>query len=159
MICLVAAWSILPGTGFSVETNEEALAVAAASLGSPDFLLTTEGTRTLFSARMAAIPHLLARFEDQAEFQGLCGRRILASNSYIVGPAEMGRWLTTLVPRISVREVALYLVVAILRGDLYFADVCKPVIAPGPVINPDPWVMRSTAYARGMTKLRRTERH
>jgi hypothetical protein len=122
-------------------TNETELAVAAASLGSSRFLRATDATRTLFAAGLRAIPHLVAQFGDQKEFQGLCGRAILSSEGSPVETDEAGNVMAGLPPRItriSVREVSLYLVLAILRDNLYFAEVCKPVVGPSPGIKANP---------------------
>jgi len=128
------------GWSTPVSANEPELAAAAERLGSSDYQ-ATEATRVLFSAGLRAIPHLVARFGDQAEFQGLCGMAILSSDSYPVEPYEAGNVMAGLPPRItriSVREVSLYLVLAILRDNLYFAEVCKPVVGPSPGIKADP---------------------
>lgn len=121
--------------------NEPELAAAAERLGSSDERRATEATRTLFAAGLRAIPHLVAQFGDQAEFQGICGMAILSSQGSPVEPYEAGNVMAGLPPRItriSVREVSLYLVLAILRDNLYFAEVCKPVVGPSPRIKADP---------------------
>ena len=132
--CLgVYGWSI-PGP-----VTEQELAVAAENLGSSRDL-RVEDIRVLFDAGLRAIPHLVAKFGDQTEFHGLCGRAILsseASDYSLDDPYNLSRVLYG-APTISVREVSLYLVVAIMREDLYFAEVCKPVVGPSPRIKADP---------------------
>lgn len=98
----------------------ELLERAALDLGSAGITRSTEVTRQLFDAGHASIPFLVSRFDDERSFSGLCGRAILGSRAVPYDPdAE-----TPHVRAPEAREVSLYLVLAILHSDLYFAERC-----------------------------------
>jgi hypothetical protein len=96
-------------------------------LASSEFLVASDALEALFDAGPAAIPGLLSALSDHRRFYGMCGRRRLRSEAFPVDQSEKPQWLTE---RIEVREVALYLLLAIAERRIYFADSCKLVGDP-----------------------------
>jgi hypothetical protein len=106
----------------SATTGQDAdLIQAVDSLRSSDFLEATEATRVLFASGREAIPYLVSGFSDTSKFIGLCGNKIRTSEVNFE-PVTMGG--TALDREAHVQEVSLYLLLAVLRDDLYFAEDC-----------------------------------
>jgi len=107
------------------------LDVAIKSLSSSDMTLATESTEKLFQAGEHAIPYLISQFSNSSKFYGLCGQKIRISQ---LEYEPMENWKpdpSVEDQRNSVREVSLYLILAILNKSLYFAEDCKPLVKDG----------------------------
>jgi len=110
----------------ATNASDADLRQAVVSLGSSDYLEATEATRVLFAGGRDAIPFLVSGFSDNSKFVGLCGGKIrtsevnLAPSEPVSGTSPIGEeqsWP-------SVQEVCLYLLISVLREDLYFAWDC-----------------------------------
>lgn len=102
------------------------LCSAVEDLSSVDFLQATQAMRMLYEAGDEAIPYLIAAFSEKAEFDGICGSLSIESQVSEVLPLEgIGKPIADLPPPVTVREAALYLVIAIKRQNFYFAPSCR----------------------------------
>lgn len=135
-ISLTASWiyilAIMLGPTVGAEmTSKEELQLNVEKLGSSNFLESTNAANYIYEVGPEAIPALIGAFSSDERYLGLCGRGILESQSE--GFVDLDDYDPTKEQVeeevITVREVALYLVVAILKGDQYFADTCKPNVS------------------------------
>ncbi len=93
------------------------------SLKSTNYADGTISVKNLFKAGDQAIPFLIENLDDTTPFTGLCGAKILDSQ-YTTGEKKYSAGQLK-VP--TIRDVSLYLIIAILKNDLYFASSCCPV--------------------------------
>ena len=102
-------------------TSPSKLSRAAVGLGSCDGEAATEYLEYLFDAGQEAIPYLVASFGDKRPFLGSCGSKVLDSTNFPAEPS-LSRPPSALP---EVREVALYVLLGILKGSKYFAGDCR----------------------------------
>jgi len=124
---LVVFVLVLGCMGAYEANGQQDLAASMKDFSSSDFLKATAGMKALFSAGTRSIPFLAQGFGNLGEFTGLCGSHILESSCEPYYPGIT----SDKSEKISVREASLYLVVAISKGKLYFAQRCKPVNTSG----------------------------
>lgn len=117
------------------EKETISLGRATVGLGSCDSIAATEYFDALFDAGEASIPYLVAHFGDKRPFFGLCGARILDSRRSPATPlVDQGPGNVSRVP--TVREAALYLLLATLKGSQFFAMSCEIEVPKGEADTP-----------------------
>lgn len=111
-------------------------------LGSEDYRVSNRAFQALFSAGKNAIPFLIEAFSDERSYNGFCGLSSYRSSDEstisldeLMQPTE-DRSLALQTGRRpnglrEVRSTALYLLVAILTGERYFAESCTLHYAEG----------------------------
>ena len=117
----------------TMSAEDSVLDTSVLFLESGDYLEVTEASRALFDAGEKSIPFLISTFLDESAFLGLCGNRIRHSEVDFSSMVPVNAVSTTLPDgdkpaRPSVREASLYLLLAILKGNLYFAEDCTATV-------------------------------
>ena len=96
-------------------------------LASGEFSEATKALTELYELGEASIPHVISGFNDTRRFHGVCGYYQFhptwefypAENYKTPGPTERE------ICEVQIRDVCLYLLLAIQKKDLYHAEVCR----------------------------------
>ena len=111
--------------------NPEKIRETNVKFKSENFLVSTKGWEVMYAYGSHAIPFLLANLDDDSRYYGLCGAGILKSQAIDSRKVKDKNNYPDDYYEITVRDASLYLILAILRGDLYFAGNCEPHCSEG----------------------------
>ena len=120
--------------GICLENDNKDLDRAIPKLASDDYLVATKAFEILFNSGQDAMPYILSGFLDIREYKGLCGQLIRTSEfSFETIDSEEDRTNTYSENHspIKVREICLYLMLAIYKNNMYFSDSCILTVAEG----------------------------